>query len=92
MELGTTLRRMRRNAGYSQEFFSEKMHMSRSNISKLESNKLDIRGRDLIRWAQETNSQDILIALVCNVDVASAGQMIADTLQSVGTILLGGLI
>ncbi|GAA0415366.1 hypothetical protein GCM10008934_02890 [Virgibacillus salarius] len=92
MELGTTLRRMRRNAGFSQEKFAERMHMSRSNISKLEGNKLEIRGKDLIRWVQETSSQDILIALLCNIDIASATQIVTESLKLVGTILLGGLI
>lgn len=92
MEYGARFRKMRKRAGLSQEDLSEAMHMSRSNVSRLESNKLKISFDDAIKWAQATNSQDMLIALVCNIDIASAAQMIADTFQTAGTILLGGLI
>ena|SRR5690606_26051879 len=89
LDIGIVLRKMRKRGGFSQEKMSEKMFMSRSNISKLEAGKLEIRGKDLIRWAQETNSQDMLIAIVCNIDIASAAQMIVDVLPTAGTILIG---
>ncbi|WP_255247372.1 helix-turn-helix domain-containing protein [Paucisalibacillus globulus] len=87
--MGAVLKRMRRRSGLSQEALAEKIHMSRSNISKLESGKLDVRGKDLIRWAQETSSQDILVALVCNVDIATATDMFMQVTRIAGTILIG---
>lgn len=92
MEYGARFRKMRKRAGLSQEDLSGVMHMSRSNVSRLESNKLKISFDDAIKWAQATNSQDMLIALVCNIDIASATQIVTESLKLVGTILLGGLI
>ncbi len=53
---------------------AERMFISRSNVSKLENNKLELKARDLIRWCKETNGQDMLIAVTCGIDPA----MIAD--------------
>ncbi|MGX9931991.1 helix-turn-helix transcriptional regulator [Virgibacillus salarius] len=92
MEYGARFRKMRKRAGLSQEDLSGVMHMSRSNVSRLESNKLKISFDDAIKWAQATNSQDMLIALVCNIDIASATQIVTESLKLVGAILLGGLI
>ncbi len=80
---------MRRRGGFSQEKMAEKMHMSRSNISKLESGKLDVRARDLINWARQTDAQDMLVALVMNVDVATVADVLTQ-LTDVATIFLGG--
>ncbi|MEN2465940.1 helix-turn-helix transcriptional regulator [Ornithinibacillus sp. JPR2-1] len=88
-DLSNKLRQMRRRAKLSQEALSEKLNMSRSNISKLESGKLEIRGKDFLRWVQETNSQDMLIAMACNIDIASAAQILVDFLPAAGTIILG---
>ncbi|MEN2765651.1 helix-turn-helix domain-containing protein [Ornithinibacillus xuwenensis] len=89
LELAAVLKKMRRRSGLSQEALAPRLHMSRSNISKLERGKLDIRGNDLLRWAQETSSQDILISIACNIDLATATDMISQLTQLAGTILLG---
>jgi transcriptional regulator with XRE-family HTH domain len=86
MEFGAVLRRMRKGADMSQEALAEKMHISRSNISKLESNKLELKAADLINWCRITNNPDILIAFVYGMDV------LAGTTQFISTILLGGII
>jgi len=91
LEIGATLRKMRKGAGLSQDSLAEKLHMSTSNISRLESNKLKLTLEDAKRWAQETNSMDMLIALMLNVDVASVAHMLSQLTQ-VATILLGGII
>lgn len=90
---GATLRQMRKRRGFNQETLSRKLHMSRSNISRIESDKLEIRGKDLLRWVQETNSQDMLIALVYKVDMAVVTDIISSLSQLAGTIFfLGGLL
>ncbi|GAB3801443.1 helix-turn-helix domain-containing protein [Virgibacillus kimchii] len=86
MEFGAVLRRMRKGADMSQEALAEKLHLSRSNISKLESNKLELKAADLVNWCRVTNNPDILIAFVYGMDV------LAGTTQFISTILLGGII
>ncbi|GAQ17987.1 transcriptional regulator [Oceanobacillus picturae] len=97
MDLVRSLRFMRKRSGYSQEEFAPKMFMSRPNISKIERGQIPLRAQDLIRWAKETNSQDVLVALACNIDITMAADLIAnitDTVNVAGSIILslGGLI
>ncbi|SET76682.1 Helix-turn-helix domain-containing protein [Oceanobacillus limi] len=90
---GQTLRKMRKRRGMSQDILADRLHMSRGNISKLEHDKLEIRGKDLMRWVQETNSLDMLVAMGAQIDLASATQMIVDFVPTAGFIfILGGLI
>ncbi|MEN2466717.1 helix-turn-helix transcriptional regulator [Ornithinibacillus sp. JPR2-1] len=86
---GQTLRQMRKRRGMSQDALSRRLHMSRSNISKLESGKLEIRGKDLLRWVQETNAQDMLIAIACQVDLSAVTDMVSQLSLLAGTILIG---
>ncbi len=93
LEFGAVLKRMRKQAGMSQECIAERLHISRSNVSRLEGNKLELKAADLIKWAKETNSQDVLVALVLNVDVAGVTHMLSSLLQTAGTIIkLGGIL
>lgn len=85
-ELPQELRKMRKRAGLSQEALAPRLHMSRSNISKLERGELEIRGKDLLKWVQETSSQDMLIALAYNVDLSMVSDMLGQLTQLVGTI------
>lgn len=89
MEFGGVLRRMRRLADLSQEELAEKLHISRSNISKLESNKMQLRAADMINWCKVTNHPDVLIAFVYGADVMAA---LSGATQFISTILLGGII
>ncbi|MEN2467995.1 helix-turn-helix transcriptional regulator [Ornithinibacillus sp. JPR2-1] len=86
---GQTLRQMRKRRGMSQDALSRRLHMSRSNISKLESGKLEIRGKDLLRWVQETNSLDMLIAITAQVDLSAVADVISQLSLLAGTILIG---
>ncbi|MFB4471736.1 helix-turn-helix domain-containing protein [Oceanobacillus caeni] len=93
MELdGKMLKKMRLRKGWSQDELGDRLHMSYSNISRIENDKLSIRGKDLINWVRQTDSQDLLIALVMNIDVVSAAEMVLH-LTGVATILfLGGIL
>lgn len=90
MQLGEYLRKMRKEAGLSQEDMAHALHMSISNISRFETNKYDIRGIDLIRWCRITNNPDMLMSLYMMVDVAS--QMPVTEIIVGAITVFGGLI
>lgn len=95
MQFGAVLRKMRKGAGMSQEDLAEELHISRSNVSRLETDHLELKAADLIRWANVTHSQEMLIALLCGVDSLQLMQQVMDSIASVtavGAILLGGFI
>ena len=91
MMFGAVLRKMRKEAGYSQELLAEKLHMSRSNVSRLERDEIGLKANDLVRWCRVTNNPDIMIGFIYGVDVLNS---IQPTMQLItGTIIfLGGLL
>lgn len=91
MELGTVLKQMRKEAGLSQEAISEELHIARSSISKLERDQLELRAFDLIRWANVTQSQEALAAMILGVDVATLQQAL-DTVSTTIGLILGGIL
>jgi len=90
-DIGAMFRKMRKRAGLSQEALAERLHISRSNVSRIESNKLTLTFEDAIRWAQNTNAQDMLVALIMNVDVSLVANFVSQITQ-VATIYLGGSV
>ncbi len=91
LQFGAVLKKMRKGAGFSQEDMAERLHMSRSNVSRLESNKLELKAADLINWCKQTQAHDLLIAFIYNTDAVSAVQQLSQLIT--GTILrFGGLI
>ncbi len=91
MELGTVLKQMRKDAGLSQEAISEELHIARSSISKLERDQLELRAFDLIRWANVTQSQEVLAAMVLGLDVTVLQQAL-DTVATTVGLILGGIL
>jgi len=91
VELGTVLKQMRKEAGLSQEAISEELHIARSSISKLERDQLELRAFDLIRWANVTQSQEALAAMILGVDVATLQQAL-DTVSTTIGLILGGVL
>lgn len=91
MEFGSILRKMRKEAGLTQEDMALEMHMSISNISRLETDKYELKAIDLLRWCKITNNPDVLMALYASVDVASTAVASGATALITGTItfLLG---
>lgn len=91
LEFGATLRKMRKGRGFSQEKLSEKLHISRSNISKLERNQLELKATDLVNWCKVTNHPEMLMAFVYGTDAAvsvqGAMQLITGTITFLGGIL-----
>lgn len=91
-EFGSILKKMRKDAGFSQEEIAEKLHIARSSISKLETNNLELRASDLLKWAKVTENQDYLAAIVLGVDIGIIQQIIDTATGTVATILLGGFL
>lgn len=91
MEFGSVLRRMRKGADMSQEEISMELHISRSTISKLETNQMELKAVDLINWCNITNSQEILAAFIIGMDsiniLQSAAQLITGSILFLGGIL-----
>jgi len=91
VEFGSVLRKMRKEAGMSQEDIAHELHMSISNVSRLETDKYELKAVDLVNWANATGTQDLLIAFMCSVDVSVVQQILEASTTVVGTIL-GGIL
>ncbi|MDY0394748.1 helix-turn-helix transcriptional regulator [Virgibacillus halophilus] len=75
----------------SQEDMALELHMSISNVSRLESNKYELKAADLIRWCNITNAQEVLIALLCGMDGITIMQQLMDTATTLVGTIIGGL-
>lgn len=91
MQLGAVLRKMRKSAGMSQEDIALDLHMSISNVSRLETGKYELKAVDLLSWASVTGAQDVLAALVLSVDIAVVQQILEASTTLIGFIS-GGII
>lgn len=91
MELGNALRTMRLKRGLSQEDMAERTYISRSTISKLENGIMKISGEDLIRWCQITQYQEVLMAVMCGLDIALVHQMIEMATSGIIGTIIGGI-
>lgn len=95
MQYGSDLRRMRKRAGMSQEDIALELNMSISNISRLETDKYELKAVDLARWASVTNANDILVAMMIGADLTLVQQMLemlSGTVATTLTIILGGFL
>ncbi|HSH25949.1 MAG TPA: helix-turn-helix transcriptional regulator [Massilibacterium sp.] len=91
---GSILRGMRKSAGMSQEDIALDLHMSISNVSRLETDKYELKAADLIRWANATQSQEVIAAMILGIDVGllqQALEFISSATTMVGMIFLGGI-
>lgn len=68
MKLGAILKACRVRAGLSQEQIAAKLYISRSNISKLETDQLKLDVPTLIQWANVTNAKEVVVAFLMGVD------------------------
>lgn len=85
---------MRKSAGMSQEDIALDLHMSISNVSRLETDKYELKAADLVRWANATQCQEVVAAMILGIDVGllqQALEMITSTASLVGMIFLGGI-
>lgn len=91
MEFGSVLKKMRVVAEISQEEMAEKLHMSRSNISRLENNRMELKAVDLINWCRITNNPDVLMALYAGVEVIHQLQPVTQLITGFISII-GGIL
>lgn len=89
-DIGSTLKDMRKHADMSQEDVALEMHMSISNISRLESGKYELKVMDFWRWANATGAQDVMIATMCSVDITIVQQILESGSTIANFIILGG--
>jgi len=82
---------MRKKAGMSQEEIAHELHMSISNVSRLETEKYELKAADLINWANVTQSQEVLAAMILSVDVEVLQHALDLASTMVSTIFLGGI-
>lgn len=78
----------------SQEELALDLHIARSSISKLERDQLELKAADLIRWANATQCQEVVAAMILGIDVGllqQALEMITSATTLVGMIFIGGI-
>ena len=91
IQFGPILRQMRKKAGMSQEDIALELHMSISNISRLETGKYELKAVDLLKWANITNSQELLAAMVLGIDVGVLQQAL-EIVSTLAVGFIGGII
>jgi len=91
IEFGKKLREMRKRAGLSQENIAHELHMSISNVSRLETEKYELKASDLVRWANVTQSQEVIAAMILGLDVGVLQQALELASKFVATIFIGGI-
>lgn len=68
MKFGAILQACRERAGLSQEEIAEKLHRSRSCISKFENDKKTLDAQTLIEWAKATQANEVVVAFLYGMD------------------------
>lgn len=76
MKYGAILRACRERIGLSQEDLADKLFISRSAVSKFETDKQEITLRQTMQWLEATNARDLIISFFCGVDGLSIMQTI----------------
>lgn len=94
IQFGSDLRKMRKNAGMSQEDVALDLHMSISNVSRLETDTYELKASDWVRWANATQSEEFIAAAFLGIDVGLLQQALeAISTFQVGFIsILGGIL
>ncbi|NWL89606.1 XRE family transcriptional regulator [Paenibacillus sp. 79R4] len=65
---GVIVKALRTRKGWSQEELAEKVNMSRSAISKLETDKQILDVPTLMQLIQVTNAPEVVVAILCGMD------------------------
>ncbi|QKS71940.1 helix-turn-helix domain-containing protein [Paenalkalicoccus suaedae] len=81
MQFGSLLRKTRKASGFSQEEVAEKLLVSRSTVSRLENDEIELKAVDLIRWFQVTQAPEITVALLVGLDVSAIQQIVSSLTQ-----------
>lgn len=76
MDWGAVLKSARKREGLTQEELAERLHMTKSCISKFESNLKETKISTFVEWFRQTNATDLMIAAMINVDPSQVAQLI----------------
>ncbi|BFH16791.1 helix-turn-helix domain-containing protein [Paenibacillus melissococcoides] len=68
MKFGVIIKALRTRKGWSQEELAEKVHMSRSAISKLENDQQTLDVPTLMRMIQATNAPEVAVSILYGMD------------------------
>lgn len=90
MDVGPILRKMRKDAGMSQEDIALDLHMSISNISRIETGKYEAKAVDVWKWVNTTGTQDVLAAMILGLDVGVL-QHALDLISTTAVGFIGGI-
>jgi len=93
VKYGGILRACRERAGLSQEELAFQLHLSQSDVSKLETNVKEPTITTLRLWVQQTQTQEVMIAFLCGVDGVSLMQNVMEVLSTTTIgFILGGIM
>lgn len=92
MDLGKELRKMRKRAGMSQEDIGHELHMSISNVSRIETGIYEAKAIDVWKWANATGSQDVIAAMALGIDVVVLQQALELISTSAVGLITGGIL
>lgn len=68
IKIGAVLQAVRMRAGLNQEDLAYKLHLSQSDISKIEKDRKLPALDTLARWTEVTNAKEVLVAYLCGID------------------------
>lgn len=85
-DVGEIVKQCRKKMRWSQDELAFEANLSQSTVSRLEKNKIACDVSTLMRIAEKTNAQDVVMAMLFNIDMSLVTQM----LQLVPTFI-GGL-
>ncbi|NOJ73158.1 helix-turn-helix domain-containing protein [Paenibacillus alvei] len=68
MKFGVIIKALRTRKGWSQEELADKVHMSRSAISKLENDQQILDVPTLMRMIQATNAPEVAVSILYGMD------------------------
>lgn len=71
MEIPAALIKMRKEAKLKQTCMAKLMGMTRSNIAKLETGRIQTKAEDLLKWCKITNNPEMLMVLYAAIDIAT---------------------
>lgn len=89
MNYGIVVRAIRAKMNWSQETMAERLHMSRSTISKIESDKQTLDVPTLVQLVQITNTPEVAVAIMMGMDGI---QIMTQIMQMVGMMFLFNLL
>ncbi len=83
MLVGRTLKESRERSGLTQEQLAERMHLTKSCISKFENDHKEPHLSTFMDWIKHTNAQDMAIAILITADPIKIQQILEVITHSV---------